>query len=112
MADRMRLIPKRASVRITHSPFPWRIAMSQGGKLHLYADGETHPIKPKVIVTKRPTRQELANLAVLGAASELLTCLKEAITVIEPVLAPNSSIEHWRGAVRRAEEWEVLKEMR
>lgn len=45
-------------------PHPWRVAMSKGGKLFIYAAGEDSPI-PIIKMKKRPTRRELATLQLI-----------------------------------------------
>jgi hypothetical protein len=45
-------------------PHPWRIAESKGGKLFIYAAGESQPI-PILKMKKHPTRRELATLQLI-----------------------------------------------
>lgn len=46
------------------APHPWRIEWSKGGKLFIYAHGETQPISI-VRTRKRMTRRELATLQLI-----------------------------------------------
>jgi hypothetical protein len=48
-------------------PRPWHLCESKGGKMYIYADGESQPLEV-IKMSKRPTRRALATLKLISAA--------------------------------------------
>ncbi len=62
---------KTRNTSLLPSPGPYRLAESRGGSHFIYAAGETEPLRPTVKLSRRHTKQQLANAQLLAAAWDL-----------------------------------------
>ncbi len=62
---------KTRNTSLLPSPGPYRLAESRGGSHFIYAAGETEPLRPTVKLSRRHTKQQLANAQLFAAAWDL-----------------------------------------
>lgn len=70
-------------VVMKHTPGPWEYLESKGGAWFIYppaeADGSAQPIRPKIRIPKRATKEMKANAYLIAAAPDMLTALEAVI---------------------------------
>lgn len=69
-------------MKLEHTPGPWTLEESKGGAFFIYppgcdAEGHQQPLRPRIRIPKRGTKQMFANARLIAAAPEVLEALIE-----------------------------------
>lgn len=87
------------------TPGPWHVGDAKSGRRYIYANDQTHPLKPEVKLNKFGiTKEMVANIYLMAASFDLYGALKELFEVAADDPLPLSVRIRVMRAIEKAEE--------